>query len=99
MAAASTGSSRSSSAAIYQSIEILKPNGVIASYASDAVLEPKLPFYALAYKSALVRFVLVFMMPEAAKRQAIGDLTADSRRASSATTSPGACRSPNRRRP
>ncbi len=58
-----------------QSVEILKPNGVIASYASDAVLEPKLPFYALAYKSALVRFILVFMMPEAAKQQAIGDLT------------------------
>ncbi len=58
-----------------QSLEILKPNGVIASYASDAAPEPKVPFYGLAYKSACVRFVLVFMMPEAAKQQAIGDLT------------------------
>jgi NADPH:quinone reductase len=58
-----------------QSLEILKPNGVIAAYASDAILEPKLPFYAFAYKSACIRFVLVFMMPEAAKQQAIGDLT------------------------
>ena len=58
-----------------QSLEILKPNGVIASYASDAVMEPKVPFYALAYKSASVRFVLVFMMPEAAKQQAVGDIT------------------------
>jgi len=58
-----------------QSLEILKPNGVIASYASDAVPEPKVPFYALAYRSAAVRFILVFMMPEAAKQQAIGDLT------------------------
>ena len=58
-----------------QSIEVLKPNGVIASYASDAVLEPKVPFYTLAYKSAVVRFVLVFMMPEAAKQQAVGDIT------------------------
>jgi NADPH2:quinone reductase len=58
-----------------QSVEMLKPNGVIASYASDALLEPKVPFYALAYKSACVRFILVFLMPAAAKRQAIGDLT------------------------
>ena len=58
-----------------QSLEILKPNGVIASYASDAILEPKLPFYALAYKSVTVRFVLVFMMPEAAKQQAVEDIT------------------------
>jgi NADPH2:quinone reductase len=58
-----------------QSLEILKPNGVIASYASDAVLEPKLPFYALAYKSATVRFVLVFMMPEVAKQQAVQEIT------------------------
>jgi NADPH2:quinone reductase len=58
-----------------QSLEILKPNGVIASYASDAVLEPKVPFYGLAYKSATVRFIVVFMMPEIAKQQAVGDIT------------------------
>ncbi|MCC2665275.1 MAG: Oxidoreductase, zinc-binding dehydrogenase family [Geminicoccaceae bacterium] len=58
-----------------QSLEILKPNGVIAGYASDAVLEPKLPFYPLAYKSATMRFILVFMMPEAAKQQGVHDIT------------------------
>jgi NADPH2:quinone reductase len=58
-----------------QSLAILKPNGVIAAYASDAVLEPKVPFYALAYESATIRFILVFMMPEAAKQQATGDIT------------------------
>jgi NADPH:quinone reductase len=58
-----------------QSLEILKPNGVIASYASDAVPEPKLPFYGLAYKSATARFIVVFMMPETAKQQAVGDIT------------------------
>lgn len=57
-----------------QSLKLLKPNGVIAAYASDAVLEPKLPFYALAYKSATARFVLVFMMPENAKQQATTDI-------------------------
>lgn len=58
-----------------QSLQMLKPGGVIASYASDAVIEPKVPFYALAYKSVTVRFVLVFMMPEAAKQQAVSDIT------------------------
>jgi NADPH2:quinone reductase len=57
-----------------QSLKVLKPNGVIAAYASDAVLEPKLPFYALAYKSAAARFVLVFMMPEDAKQKATSDI-------------------------
>jgi NADPH:quinone reductase len=58
-----------------QSLKVLKPNGVIAAYASDALLEPKLPFYALAYKSATARFVLVFMMPEEAKQKAVADIT------------------------
>ncbi len=58
-----------------QSLAVLKPNGVIAGYASDAVLEPKVPFYGLAYKSLTMRFILVFMMPEAAKRQATAELT------------------------
>lgn len=58
-----------------QALEILKPNAVIAAYASDAVMEPKVPFYALAYRSATIRFVLVFMMPEAAKQQAVADIT------------------------
>jgi NADPH:quinone reductase len=56
------------------SLKVLKTGGVIAAYASDAVPEPKLPFYALAYTGACARFVLVFIMPEAAKRQAIADI-------------------------
>jgi NADPH:quinone reductase len=58
-----------------QSLAVLKPNGVLAGYASDAVMEPKVPFYALAYKSLTLHFVLVFMMPEEAKRQAVADIT------------------------
>ncbi|MGH6886274.1 MAG: zinc-binding dehydrogenase, partial [Geminicoccales bacterium] len=57
------------------SLKMLKTNGVIAAYASDAALEPKVPFYALAYKSATARFVLVFEMPEAAKQEAVADIT------------------------
>jgi NADPH2:quinone reductase len=48
---------------------------VIAAYASDAVLEPAVPFYTFAYKGAAVRFILVFVLPEALKRQATADLT------------------------
>jgi NADPH2:quinone reductase len=58
-----------------QSLAALKPNGVIASYASDAVMEPKVPFYGMAYLSLTVRFILVFMMPEAAKQQAVRKIT------------------------
>jgi NADPH2:quinone reductase len=57
------------------SLRILKPNGVIAAYASDAVLEPTVPFYTLAYLNGTVRFVVVFAMPEHAKRQAITAIT------------------------
>ena len=57
------------------SLDVLAPNGVIAAYASDAVLEPAVPFYRLAYANAAVRHVLVFGMPEAAKQQAIADIT------------------------
>jgi NADPH2:quinone reductase len=58
-----------------QSLAALKPNGVIASYASDAVMEPKVPFYGMAYLSLTVRFILVFMMPAAAKQQAVREIT------------------------
>ena len=57
-----------------QSLKTLKPNGVIAAYASDALLEPKVAFYPFAYLGSTIRFVLVFMMPAAAKQQAIQDL-------------------------
>ena len=57
------------------SLAVIADNGVIASYASDAVLEPALPFYRLAYANLTVRPVLVFAMPEEAKRRAIADIT------------------------
>src|SRR3546814_447565 len=55
--------------------KVLKENGVVAAYASDAALEPSLPFYRLLYKNLTIRLVLVFGMPEAAKRQAVQDIT------------------------
>lgn len=60
---------------INTSIAVLKINGVIASYASDAIKEPQVPFYQLAYKNIVVRHELVFIMPDGAKDLAIRDIS------------------------
>ncbi|WP_419162453.1 NADPH:quinone reductase [Candidatus Palauibacter sp.] len=57
------------------SIAMLKPNGVISAYASEGEPQPAVPFYTLLYKNLTLRFELVFLMPEHAKRQAVEDLT------------------------
>ncbi|MGE3861291.1 MAG: NADPH:quinone reductase, partial [Burkholderiaceae bacterium] len=51
-------------------VALLGPGGVIATYASDAVLEPALPFPPLLQKNLTVRFVLVYAMSEQAHRDA-----------------------------
>ena len=53
------------------SLKILKVRGVIASYASDEVPVPALPFWPLAGLDATVRFVLVYVMGEQAHVEAI----------------------------
>ena len=52
----------------------LKTNGVIATYASSAVMEPKLPFYPMMFQGITLRMVLVYVLPEAARRQSIQDI-------------------------
>src|SRR4051812_14721651 len=52
-------------------LKVLKPRGVVASYASDEVPVPALPFWPLAGLDATVRFVLVYVMGEQAHRDAI----------------------------
>ncbi|WP_430437485.1 NADPH:quinone reductase [Oceanibaculum nanhaiense] len=54
---------------------LMRPNGTIATYASDAVPAPVLPFHLLMYKNINIRLVAIFDMPEAAKRQAFADIT------------------------
>lgn len=51
--------------------QILATGGTIASYASQAVPEPTLPFYELMYQSIVLRHVLVFQLPRELKEQAI----------------------------
>jgi NADPH2:quinone reductase len=56
------------------SLRIIRENGAIASYASDAEPEPKLPFWPLLAKNVTVYPLLVFNMPQAAKRHAQADI-------------------------
>ncbi len=56
------------------SVEILRTGGTIATYSSTQVTEPKLPFFKMMYKDITVRMIIVYAMPEAAKRQAIADI-------------------------
>lgn len=57
------------------SVDVVKVNGVIASYASMGEREPKLPFYALMAKNVTMRPVLIYTMPEHAKDQGAADVS------------------------
>ena len=52
------------------SLKVLHPNGVIATYSSDAEPEPTLPFWPLVLLDATVRFVLVYTMTRQAHDEA-----------------------------
>ncbi|MBL6945444.1 MAG: NADPH:quinone reductase [Rhodospirillales bacterium] len=56
------------------SLQIVKTNAVIAAYASDAALEPNVPFYRLAYANLTVRHILVFLVPDRLKKQGVEDI-------------------------
>lgn len=53
------------------SLRMLKPNGVIAAYASDSEPEPSLPFWPLVRLDATIRFVLVYAMGREAHDEAV----------------------------
>ena len=57
------------------SIDVLKTGGVIATYSSTQVSEPKLPFFQMMYKDLTIRMIIVYAMPEEAKDAAIRDIT------------------------
>jgi NADPH:quinone reductase len=56
------------------SVETIKVNGVIATYASMGEREPKLPFYALMAKNVTIRPVLIYTMPERAQDEGAADV-------------------------
>ena len=57
-------------------LDTLQTGGVIATYASMVDPEPKLPFRRMMFMDLTVRMVIVYAMPESAKRHAIADITA-----------------------
>jgi NADPH:quinone reductase len=57
------------------SVEVLKPNGVIASYASRGNDAPAVHFRTLMVKNITVHAILVYTMSDAAKAAAHGDIT------------------------
>ena len=52
-------------------LKLLKPGGVIATYSSDAVPEPVLPYWELVMLNATIHFVLVYVMDEKAHGEAV----------------------------
>ena len=56
-------------------LDCIRTSGVIATYSSTQVKEPQLPFFRMMYLDLTVRFVIVYSMPEAAKKHAIADIT------------------------
>lgn len=55
-------------------MQILAPGATIASYASSRVPQPQLQYYSLHALNPVLRPVLVYEMPDAAKAQAIADI-------------------------
>ena len=56
-------------------LPLMRPGGVIATYASDAVPEPAIPFWPMLAKDLTVRFVLVYAMSQAAHDDAAAFIT------------------------
>ena len=57
-------------------LAVLRSNGVIAAYGSDAEPEPRLPFYSLISQGVTVHYLLMYILPEAALQAALADITA-----------------------
>lgn len=56
-------------------VEVLRPNGTIASYSSTSGPELPLSYYPLAFKDLRIHFVQGYLLPSAARQAAIEDLT------------------------
>ena len=52
-------------------MQCIRVSGVIATYSSTVVPEPRLPFFQMMYRDLTVRTVIVYAMPESAKQAAI----------------------------
>ncbi|MFC0525853.1 NADPH:quinone reductase [Pontibacillus salicampi] len=57
-------------------LQVIKIGGTIATYSSTVIPEPKLPFKQMMFMNLTIRMVIVYAMPEEAKKEAIRDITA-----------------------
>ncbi len=57
------------------SLKVLKTGGTITTYSSTQSPEPKIPFYPMMFQNIAIRLILVYNMPESAKRQATTHIT------------------------
>lgn len=55
-------------------LDILKTSGVIATYSSMTIMEPKIPFIRMMFMDMTLRLVLVYVMSDEAKKQAAEDI-------------------------
>jgi len=55
-------------------IDILRTSGTLVAYGSAHLPEPVMPFYRMMFQDLLIRLVIVYEMPEAAKEAAIDDI-------------------------
>lgn len=55
-------------------LNILKRDGVIATYATDSQPTPQVPIYSLIYKNLTVHYVLVYAMSKSAHQQAATEI-------------------------
>jgi NADPH:quinone reductase-like Zn-dependent oxidoreductase len=56
-------------------LNCIRTSGVIATYSSTQVKEPQLPFFRVMYLGLTIHFVIVYAMPEPAKKLAVADIT------------------------
>ena len=56
-------------------LQVLKPSGTLASYATRGDEKPGVPFRTLMVKNLTVHAILVYTMPEPAKAAAMADIT------------------------
>ena len=56
-------------------LDVIRTGGTIVTYGSAMVPEPKLPFYRMMFLDLVIRLVIVYEMPEAAKDDAIADIS------------------------
>ena len=56
-------------------LNIMKTGAIIATYSSTKNPQPQLPFLRMMYMDLTIRLVIVYAMPEQAKKDAISDIT------------------------